>query len=44
MLESGLTCLTTACVGEERNSRRLLMVGLGHILDIAEGVRPFHLV
>lgn len=37
VFEACLTCLTTACIREEKNSRRLLIVGLEPILDLAEG-------
>lgn len=37
VFEAALTCLVSACLKEEKNSRRLLMVGLDPLLDLAEG-------
>lgn len=37
MIEAALACLVTGILNHERNSRRLLVVGLEVIMDIAEG-------
>lgn len=37
LIEASLACLVTAIVNHERNSRRLLVVGLEVIMDLAEG-------
>ena len=37
ILESGLSALINACVGHERNCRRMLRLGLDVLIDFAEG-------
>jgi hypothetical protein len=37
VMESCLGCAVNALVGHERNARKLLVTGLDHILDLAEG-------
>jgi hypothetical protein len=37
VLEASLTALVNACIGHERNCRRVLQRGLGTLIDLAEG-------
>lgn len=40
VLEAALACLANAILNHERNSRRLLVVGLESLMDIADGKLP----